>query len=111
MGFSCHSHIPFENDYCIKKEQIGDYKVEIRNLAEKYLDHIKILSGIEQDYYSEEPTDGYDFIIGSVHLVEKNGVYYEVDASVENFVNTVNTAYNGDFYGICEDYYETVGNV
>ena len=111
MGFTCHSYIHFDGTYCIKKDKIEDYKNEIHTIAEKYHDKINIICGVEQDYYSEESTDGYDLVIGSVHFVKKNGVYYEVDASREDFVNSVNTAYNGDFYGFCEDYFETVGNV
>ena len=111
MGFTCHSYIWFDDTYCIKKDKIEDYKNEIHSLAEKYREKIEIICGVEQDYYSEESTDGYDLVIGSVHFVKKNDKYYEVDASREDFINSVNTAYDGDFYGFCEDYFETVGNV
>ena len=34
---------------------------------------MEIHCGIEQDLFSQEPTDGYDYVIGSVHYLYAAG--------------------------------------
>ena len=57
MGFSDHSYTFFDESYCIKKDRIAEYKSEIARLKAKYSDKIKILCGIEQDFYSAESVE------------------------------------------------------
>ena len=82
IGFSGHSYTECDS-YSMSKENTRAYISAVRQLQKKYTGSIKILLGIEQDYYSEEPTEGYDYVIGSVHFVKKDGVYLSVDASKE----------------------------
>lgn len=111
IGFSAHSYTFFDESYCLKKERIEEYKAEITRLKEKYEDKISILLGIEQDYFSNESTEGYDYVIGSVHYVKKGDKYLPIDESEKIFVDIVNEYYGGDFYALAEDYYLLVGNV
>ena len=90
LGFSVHSYTDFDESFCAKKERIADYKAEIRDLAQKYKDKLQILCGVEQEYFSDEPTDGFDYVIGSVHYVKKSGEFFDVDNTPEIFVNGVN---------------------
>ena len=73
IGFSVHAPLPFRTDWAIRVERLNDYKNELFLLREKYKDQIKIYVGIEQDYFSENSTDGFDYVIGSVHFIYKNG--------------------------------------
>ena len=111
IGFSVHSYTHFDESYCIKKDRIGEYKSEINLLKEKYKDKIKILCGVEQDYYSDEPTDGFDFVIGSVHYIKADDVYIPVDESGEIFAGAVKRYFGGDFYSFAEEYFKTVSDV
>jgi len=111
LGFSGHSYTFFDESYCMTQAGTQEYIAVIRALQEKYRDQIKIYLGVEQDYYSGEPTDDYDYVIGSVHYVKKDGCYLPVDESKEIQMETVGKFYNGDFYGFIEDYYETVADV
>lgn len=70
MGFSGHSFTPFDRSYCMSREETDEYEKEIRNLAEKYKDKIKIYCGIEQDYYGLQEPQRWDYIIGSVHYIK-----------------------------------------
>ncbi len=111
IGFSAHSYTFFDESYCIKKENVEKYKEEIKALREEFEDRIKLYCGIEQDYYSAETTEGFDYVIGSVHYVKKGDEYLPVDESEEIFCDIVKKYYNGDFYSLAEDYFETVSKV
>ena len=86
IGFSCHNYTYFDESYCIKKDKIKDYKAEIRFLAEKYRDKIEVFCGTETDYYSDESTEDFDYVIGSVHYLKKNGSFFELDNSRDEFM-------------------------
>ncbi len=113
VGISGHAPLPLdiEDTSSVKEWDVPAYRAEVAALKEKYKDKITVLCGIEQDYFSHLPTDGYDYVIGSVHEVLKNGTYYAVDAKPEKLKACIETEYNGDIYALCEDYYALVGEI
>lgn len=111
LGFSGHAPMPFEVDWCMSKEKITEYRREIARLQEKYRDTICIFCGLEKDYYSEEPTDGYDYVIGSVHFVKKNGEYIPIDHAKSLLCEGAAKHYGGDFYAFAKDYYAICANL
>jgi histidinol-phosphatase (PHP family) len=110
IGFSDHAPMPIDCEWSVREENIQDYANEVLTLKEKYKDQITIYLGIEQDYYSIAPLD-YEYILGSVHYVYKNGEYLPVDLSAKAMQDFVNKHYNGDVYSYCEDYFELVGDL
>ena len=111
IGFSGHSYTEFDLEPCMTREGTELYKKEINALKDKYKDKIKILLGIEYDYQSDEPRDDYDYILGSVHYLYKNGEYCCIDHSREKQMETVEKYYGGDYYACIEDYYKTVADL
>ena len=111
IGFSDHSYTPFDESYCLKKGGESEYFAEICALKEKYRGKIKILCGIEQDYYSESPTQPYDYVIGSVHFVKHGDIFISVDESADSFEKSVKKYYGGDYYAFAEDYFGLVSDV
>lgn len=111
LGFSGHSYTEFDLEPCMSREGTERYKREINTLKEKYKDKIKILLGIEYDYQSDESTADYDYILGSVHYLCKNGEYLCIDLSREKQIEAVNEHYDGDFYSYIEDYYALVSDL
>ena len=111
IGFSGHSYTYFDESYCMSRAGTEEYKKTIRGLQEQYAGRIRIRLGVEQDYYSEEPTGDYDYVIGSVHYVKKDGVFLPVDESREQQLLAVGKYYGGDFYAFAEDYYRTVADL
>ena len=111
LGFSGHAYTPFDASFCMSLENTKKYKTEIVRLKEKYAGQIEIYCGLEMDYFSEADTDGFDFLIGSVHYVEKDGAYFSVDESTQTFQETVRRVYQGDYYAFAEDYFNLVSRV
>ena len=111
IGFSGHSFTPFDPSYCMSLENTERYREEVRRLGEKYKNRIKVLCGIEQDFFSDMPTDRFDYVIGAVHYVEKDGDYLPVDESRERQIADVEKYYGGDFYAYCADYYRLVARI
>lgn len=111
IGFSGHSYTETDADFAMNRETAAEYRRVINGLKAKYSGKIKIFCGIEQDYFSKAPTEPYDYVIGSVHSVYKNGKYISVDNTAEIIKNAVNTEYGGDFDALAEDYFALAGNV
>ncbi|MBQ7897424.1 MAG: histidinol-phosphatase [Clostridia bacterium] len=111
IGFSCHSYMDVENDWCMTRDGTLKYKAEIERLKKEYSDRIKVYLGIEQDYFSPAFPEGYDYVIGSVHFVSKNGVLIPLDISAGDLKKAINELYDGDALALAEDYYETVSDV
>lgn len=110
IGFSDHAPMSIDCDWSIKAERVEEYKNQVLELKEKYKGKIKIFLGIEQDYYST-PANGYDYIIGSVHFVYKDGEYIPVDISADEVKSYIDRLYGGDVYGYCEDYFKLVKDI
>ncbi|MBO5743791.1 MAG: histidinol-phosphatase [Clostridia bacterium] len=108
LGFSAHSYTEYDESCGLPLSKMEDYKKEIYRLKEKYKDKIKIYYGIEFDYYSKIDTSEFEYVIASVHGIEKNGKIYIVDESRESLIKNVNEAWGGDYMAFAEDYFETV---
>ncbi len=111
FGFSGHSYDPSVEPYSMTPTGTELYKAEVTALKEEYKDKIDIFLGLEQDYYSAAYGDGYDYIIGSVHNIEKNGVLYPVDLDPETLQSVLDEHFGGDFETFAEEYFELVEDV
>ncbi len=109
-GFSDHAPMIFPCCWATKEEAIESYKNTTLDLKKKYKNEIKVYLGIEQDYYSV-PAEDYEYIIGSVHYIEKDGVYLPLDESASKTRENVEKYYGGDALAYCEDYYQLVGDL
>ena len=69
LGFTGHSYTDFDLSYCMT--DTAGYMAEINRLKEKYKGKIQIYLGLEEDIFSKERPDGFDYIIGSAHYVKK----------------------------------------
>lgn len=111
IGFSGHMYTPFDTSWCMSTEEQIKYFEEIRELGYKYRDKISVFCGIERDYYSEGDTACFDYIIGSVHYVYKDGSYIPVDESPKILKDAVDMYYGGDWLEFCRDYYRLEADV
>ena len=111
IGLSEHSHIPFDRSGGMAADDVQRYIYEINSLKEKYRGKIEILCGIEQDYYSDTDTTAYDYVIGSVHYLQKDGVFFSIDETPEILKQAVDMHYDGDILSLAEEYYDTLTSV
>ena len=111
LGFSDHSYTFFDESYCIKQKNIQSYLKTISDLKDKYSEKVNIYCGIEQDFYSLEKTDSYDYVIGSVHYLKSGDGYIPVDESANDFITAVNEHFGGDPLNFAEEYFKTVARV
>lgn len=119
IGFVAHSHTNFDECACASIEATDQYEEEVRTLAMEFGEQIDILCGIEQDYYSTEPTERWDYVIGSVHYLperhhasEPDGEdHLSFDDTEEMLQQAIDEQYSGDVYSLCEDYYRLVADV
>ena len=111
IGFSDHAYTAFDESWCMKKGDIPAYRACIGELKKRCRDRINVLCGIEQDFYSEEPTECYDYVIGSVHYIRAGEDYIPVDESPEILLSAAEKHFGGDLYALIEEYYRTVARV
>lgn len=111
LGISDHSYTSFDESYCIKKQAVPSYISQINELKVKYKDKIEVLCGIEQDFYSEESCDNFDYVIGSVHYVKVDDEYIPVDENADIIKKAVDKYFDGDYYSYAELYFDTVSQV
>ncbi len=109
IGFSEHSYMSFSDyPYQMTVEDAENYKREVRALKEKYKNQIDVFCGLEYEYFSEVPLDGYDYLIGSVHYLEIDGKKVGFDRSLDAVLLFLNTHFNGDGLAFAKSYFERV---
>lgn len=111
IGFSGHSPMGFETDYAMRAQKEEKYFEEITALKEKYAGKIKILCGMEKDFFSIIDTKRYDYTIASVHYVCCDGKYYDVDLSPDALGRVIKEYFGGDPYSYAEEYYRLVSQL
>lgn len=110
-GISDHAHTPFNETYCLRKGGEAAYRAELARLKEKYRGRIRLLCGMEQDYWAPVPAEGYDYVIGSVHFLKLGEDFLSVDDTPEVLPAGIDRYFGGDPYAAAEEYYRLVADV
>lgn len=118
IGISSHSPIEIDSWWSLKLEKLPEYVAEVRRVREQYAGKIDVALGLELDYlpgheafYQEQYAPvGLDYMIGSVHFVDKdlNGKDWTVDSTAEDFAYGLEHYWKGDIRALIERYYEIV---
>ena len=110
IGFSGHGYTDIDTNYCMSLENEKRYFEEIEILREKYGKKIKILCGIERDFYSQTKYS-IDYEIASCHYIKAGECYYDVDESAQKQKYCIDAFYGGDPYAYAEEYYKSVAQL
>ena len=110
LGFSGHRDPAF-SDCGMTPEKEALYRRDIAQLKAEYAGRMEIYCGIEQDLLAGHRDPAYDYAIGSVHWIEKDGLRLCVDWSAEKTQWNVDHVYHGDPYAYAADYFDRVAQV
>ncbi len=110
LGFSGHKDPAF-SDCGMTPEKEAQYRRAVAALKARYAGRMEIYCGIEQDILAGRRDPAYDYAIGSVHWLEKDGMHLSVDWKAEKAKWNIETAYRGDPYAYAADYYAAVARV
>ena len=112
LGFSSHSYLPMENDWCLKQEGITAYQAEVKRLQDLYRKQIRIRLGLELDLYSVGHLDltPYEYLIGSVHmhLDPASGQFYSYDWNPKASLKMLHEAFGSDPLKMARQYFQDV---
>src|SRR5450759_4144704 len=95
IGISSHAPLPFQTDWTMKPERLGEYIEAVRQLASKYAGRIRVLAALEGDFIPDERVLGFhaerivplgfDYFIGSVHFLGDDYPPQSFDGNEEEF--------------------------
>ena len=109
IGFSEHSYNEFSQyPYQMSISDMEKYKKEIQFLKNKYKDKIDVFCGLELEIFSNVPTDGFDYLIGSVHYLDCNGTVLGFDSDLAKTLDYINGNFGGKGILFAKKYFETV---
>ncbi len=111
FGISGHAPMAFETCWTMTQEGEQAFVREMDRLKKAYADQMTLLTGVERDYFSPEPACTYNYVIGSVHYIKKDGALLSVDECEEAQVEDVRQFFGGDYYAYTKAYYETIADI
>ena len=102
IGFSGHIHVP-GTAYGIK--DIKGYIDEVNRLKKVYDGKIQIYLGLEEDSFKLCDRGDFDYIIGSCHFMDCDGVLYPIDSNPGCFKKCLEV-FNYDIIKLATTYYD-----
>lgn len=105
IGFSSHVSFPEVTPWVLGPDRAPEYVREIRALAAKYADRIKVFLGAEADYIPGVTTPekaryahlGLDYLMGSIHyVVAEDGGRVPVDHEPQLLADGIRDHFGGD---------------
>lgn len=111
IGFSGHSYMDIYAEFSMDEEKVKAYRAEIARLQKEYGDKIKIYCGLEKDNYTTLSTEGYDYLIGSVHVMKHEKGLLFIDWTAERTRENIDVFFGGDGIAYAKHYFEAVAEL
>ncbi len=111
IGFSGHSYMYFSDYGNISVENTELCRNEVEKLKAKYSDKLEIFNGLEVDIFSKIDLCGYDYLIGSVHYLEKDNEIFAMDRNAEDVKTLIETRFDGNGMEYAKKYYKTLAKL
>lgn len=109
IGFSEHTYNRYSAyPHQMLPEAMEAYRREVLALKETYGERIGIFCGLEDEYFSEVSTQGYDYLIGSVHYLDVGGKAAGFDGGPESTREYIDTYFEADGMAFAQKYFETL---
>lgn len=113
LGFSGHSTLPYRDNWEIKPGQMPVYLAAVAEAKEAFRGRLAIYSGLELDSACDLPKEHFDYIIGSVHHIVKDGQYLSIDFKPAVNRDILDVHFRGDKDAMAAAYfaqYDAVAN-
>ncbi len=110
IGFSDHAYTDFCTHWVTPRSRMDEYKETLYELKKKYAGKINVYVGLEQDALAEPVPDGFEYVIGSVHWLKKDGCYLPLDESRQALQDAIRDHYDNDADALAEEYYALVSS-
>lgn len=111
IGFSGHSSMYYAPKNGMSPDGTQSYKDCIHELKTEYADKLKIFCGIEFDMYSGIDLSDYDYRIGAVHYLKKDGQVIPMDRTQQVVQDVINNHFGGDGMAYAKHFYETLARL
>lgn len=111
FGITDHAHMITPVTWMMPYDKTDEYISVINDLKIEFKDRIKVLCGIEYDYISDIDLYNYDYVIGSVHYIEKDGNYYSIDHTKDCMTDAIRDHFGGNPYHYCEQYFAQLSSL
>lgn len=111
IGFSSHSYLEILAPYSMSEADMPTYRAQIKHLQQVYGDRIRIFCGLEKDNYTTVSTEGFDYLIGSVHTVRYGDDILFIDYSADRTRETIQKLFHGDSIAYAKAYFEAVADL
>ena len=114
LGFSSHAMLPESECGTLSCATAPEYAREIRRLADRYANRIRIRCGIEADFipgYTTPDRQAYasirpDYVLGSIHFVlAPDGARVPVDHTPELLTEGIDRHFSGDARAFVKAYF------
>ncbi len=108
LGFSGHGCNPID-ECSMSAEDTRAYIHDVKQARETAREQgLQIFCGIEEDSLSPVDPKEWDYIIGSVHYLQKDGKAWPVDYSREKFEEMLEEGWQGNIHALLVDYWKAV---
>jgi len=111
IGFSGHSFMDIYSEFSMNEQTVEKYKAEIARLQHVYGDKIRIFCGLEKDNYTTLSTEGYDYLIGSVHVMKHEKGLLFIDWTADRTRENIEKVFGGDGIAYAKHYFEAVADL
>ncbi|MDL2257833.1 histidinol-phosphatase [Eubacteriales bacterium OttesenSCG-928-K08] len=106
LGFSGHTPLCYGDPGTMTLDGENEYKQEVLRLRDEYEGRIEIYLGLENDAIDPHDRDDYEYIVGAVHFVVKDGERYCVDMSMAEMDRALRDGFSGDGLALIRNYFE-----
>lgn len=105
LGFSAHSTLPYRDNWEIKPGQMPAYLAAVREAKEAFRGRLSVYNGLEWDSTCDLPDIEFDYIIGSIHHIVKDGQYLSIDFKPQVTKDILDIHFRGDKTAMLEAYF------
>ena len=105
LGFSGHATLPYRDVWEIKPGEMPAYLAAVQEAKKAFRGRLAVYSGLEWDSACDLPDAPFDYIIGSIHHIVKDGLYLSVDHRPDVSRSILKTHFHGNKNAMVEAYF------